>query len=169
MYVCPRDECRRPSLLVFGVVTRRSETTVDHVVVRLPRATAKPIDGLEEAIQRDRLEAWSCFFGGDVRAAAIMARAALQRAVRALGGTGQNLAAELDALHQDHKITQDLATLGHEIRIAGNDAAHPDTLGEVAASEVRESLEFVDEFLTYTLAVPARVKRRIERRSQDAD
>jgi hypothetical protein len=39
------------------------------------------------------------------------------------------------------------AKRAHETRIAGDDAAHPTTLGKIERAEAEESLAFMDEFL----------------------
>lgn len=50
------------------------------------------------------------------------------------------------------------------MRIAGDDAAHPEALGKVERGEAEESLQFLDEFLRHTIAMPARRVAREERR-----
>jgi hypothetical protein len=52
------------------------------------------------------------------------------------------------------------------VRIAGDDAAHPDTLGAVTAEEAQESLEFMDEFLRHTIAMPAKRAARQQARKE---
>ena len=42
------------------------------------------------------------------------------------------------------------------MRIDGNDAAHPDTLGEVTLNDAEQSLAFMDAFLRLAVALPAR-------------
>ena len=89
LYVCPRPECRKPTLVFFDA-TRYSRSPVlerppqVEKAGQLPRGTAQPIADLPPEIERDRLEAWSCLYGEDVRAAVIMGRAAVQRAARFL-------------------------------------------------------------------------------------
>jgi hypothetical protein len=53
----------------------------------------------------------------------------------------------------------------HETRIAGDDAAHPTTLGKVEQNETKESLDFMDEFLEHTIARPSRRESRKQARS----
>lgn len=165
LFVCPMDECRRPALLIFG--TWEDEGGYRHQLIgSYPRGTAKEMVGIREEVERDRAEAWSCFYGGDVRAAVIMGRAALQRAVRILGADGADLYAEIDDLLAKQVITRDLAKLAHEVRLAGNDAAHPATLGEVDRDAAEESLDFLDDFLRVTLVTPAKVSKRASERGR---
>lgn len=106
LYVCPRPECRKPTLVFFDA-TRYSRSPVlerppqVEKAGQLPRGTAQPIADLPPEIERDRLEAWSCLYGEDVRAAVIMGRAAVQRAARFLKADGAGLKAELRDLDEE--------------------------------------------------------------------
>jgi hypothetical protein len=113
------------------------------------------MDGLPDEIQRDHREAWSCFYGGDYRASVIMARAAVQRAVRSLEGTGGTLHAEIQDLATRGVITEFLRGWADEVRLGGNDAAHPEDLGEVTPDDAAECLRFMDAFLEHSIALPA--------------
>lgn len=167
LYVCPRPECRRPSLVFFDA-TRDSgplaPSSRAERIGQLPRGTAPPMEDLPPEIEGDRLEAWSCFYGGDLRAAIIMGRAAIQRAARRLKAEGDGLKAELQDLRNEGVITLELRKWADEVRIAGDDAAHPEELGEIEDAEAKESLEFMDEFLRHSVAMPARRRRREEAR-----
>jgi hypothetical protein len=118
--------------------------------------------GYSEAmpILDSRMEAWACLHGGCFRAAVIMARAAVQRAVRVIGADGGNLATEIDSLVGKGKITTELMEWAHAVRLDGNDAAHPDTLGDVSRNEAADSLDFMDAFLRFAVALPARRQTR---------
>jgi Domain of unknown function (DUF4145) len=63
-------------------------------------------------------------------------------------------------LHGTGKITSTLKEWADEVRIAGNDEAHPDTVGEVTREEALASLEFMDAFLSYAIALPAKREAR---------
>ena len=162
-FVCPLEGCRKPSLILFELM-EMGDGYQHQRLATFPRGSAQKLEGLSDSVARDRDEAWSCFYGGDVRAAVIMGRAALQRAVRELGAKGDNLLAEIDDLLAKQVITSSLAKLAHEVRLAGNDAAHPETLEDVDPEDANESLVFLDEFLTVTLSMPARVGARSARR-----
>lgn len=173
MYLCPRAACRRTSIAFFEL------SAGQYPFIRegpqfLPRGWAEAMPDLADEIQGDRMEAWSCFYGGDYRAAVVMGRAAVQRAVRKLLGrsaddVGGSLKADINALYAKQKITETLKDFAHETRIAGDDAAHPTTLGKVERDEARESLDFMDEFLEHTVALPARRAVRQQARSSAAD
>lgn len=169
LFVCPRDLCLRPSVLLFMVEREGGAgLLLFDVVEQHPRGRAEKMDGLPEAMQMDRLEAWSCFYGGDLRASVIMGRAAIQRAVRSLAATGGGLQAEINHLHETGKITKDLKEWADEVRIAGNDAAHPETLNEIDREDAAESLRFMEAFLESAIALPSRRDARSQARSQES-
>ena len=156
-FVCPRSECGRPSLVFLRVRTRVTERPIfEGILGQLPRGMPPPMEGLSDAIDSVRSEAWSCFHGGDFRAAVVMGRAAVQRAVRSLGGEGRDLYQEIDSLHAQEIVTKALKDWAHEVRLAGNDAAHPEELEEVSEDEAEESLTFMDDFLNFAVALPQR-------------
>jgi hypothetical protein len=81
-YLCPRETCRKPTLAFFTLKEERGNAYIKQGPTFIPRGQPTPMDGLPDEIQADRREAYSCFYGGDYRAAVIMGRAAIQRAVR---------------------------------------------------------------------------------------
>jgi len=163
-YLYPRSECKRPSLAFFELVEGRYPF-LSKGPSFVPRGQPQPMADLPEHIADDRDEAWSCFWGGDFRAAVIMGRAAVQRAVRQLDGKGAGLKAEINDLMQRSVITKTLKEFADETRIAGDDAAHPETLGKIEQEEAKESLDFMDEFLEHTIALPARRDARKQARA----
>lgn len=154
-YVCPREKCLRPSLAFFGLTDSLGDTYVSQGPVFIPRGQPTPMEGLPDDIQADRREAYSCFFGGDYRAAVIMGRAAIQRAVRKMQAKGAGLKEEVNDLAQRRIITLHLKQWADEVRIAGDDAAHPEDLGVIERDEADESLKFMDAFLEHGIAMPA--------------
>jgi Domain of unknown function (DUF4145) len=164
-YLCPREACFRPSIAFFRL--GHSAGGYHHLKgepVLIPRGQAQKMEGLSSAIETDRLEAWSCYYGGDYRAAIIMGRAAIQRAVRLLEAEGAGLKAEINDLAQRRKITEALRDAAHEVRISGDDAAHPEDLELVSSDEAKESLEFMDDFLAHAIAMPTRADARKQAR-----
>ena len=160
--ICPRPECRRASLVCISFRKGRYGLSGLEIAWQLPRGVAEEMEGLPEAIADVRHEAWSCFYGGDRRAAVVMGRAAVQRAVRTLGGQGHNLFQEIDDLHANHKVTSELRDWAHEVRLAAGEAAHPDEIGDVTVEEAKESLEWMDAFLEFAVALPERRRAKAE-------
>jgi hypothetical protein len=81
--------------------------------------------------------------------------------------TGDVLKAELQDLPNKGVITLELRKWADEVRIAGDDAAHPEELGEIEDAEAKESLEFMDVFLRHSVAMPERRRRREEARKAE--
>jgi hypothetical protein len=52
--------------------------------------------------------------------------------------------------------------MAHEVRIGANEAAHPEELGEVSAEEAKASLEWMDEFLRFAVALSEKRRRARE-------
>jgi hypothetical protein len=98
-----------------------------------------------------------------------MGRAAVQRAVRLMEAEGKDLKAGLADLVSKGKITQELRNWADEVRIAGNDAAHPEEMGSVSETEARSSLEFLDDFVRLSLVVPAKRAARAAARTATAE
>lgn len=166
-YVCPREQCLKPSIAFFWLRRdHHGDTYISEGPTFIPRGQPQPKEGLPDEIQEDRREAWSCYYGGDYRAAIIMGRASIQRAVRQLKGKGAGLKAEINDLAQRHKITDALRDAAHEVRISGDDAAHPEDLGVVTEDEAKDSLEFMDDFLEHAVAMPAKAEARKQARKQ---
>jgi Domain of unknown function (DUF4145) len=85
-----------------------------------------------------------------------MACAAVQRAARSLGAEGKTIFDEINDLRTKGLVTEELKDWAHEVRLAAREAAHPEELGDVTADEARESLRFMDAFLEFAVALPAR-------------
>lgn len=157
-FVCPREECHMPSLIFMELYEEHGQTWAHKPIGQLPRGTAQVMEELGEHLDELRREAWSNHHGGAFRSAVVMARAAVQRGVRQLGGEGPNLYKEIDDLHEKSIITTDLKDWAHEVRLAAAEAAHPEELGSVSEQDAAESLAFMDAFLEYAIALPARRK-----------
>jgi hypothetical protein len=67
----------------------------------------------------------------------------------------------IDALAGAGRLTSDLRDWAHEVRIAGNDAAHD--IAPFTPEEADELLGFTDLYLTYVYSLPGRLKERRER------
>jgi hypothetical protein len=131
-----------------------------------PLASARPWPELPSGIADDHQEAWSCHLAGLHRASILMARSALQRTVRHLGASGRNLKGELDDLADSGKITRQLRDNADDVRLTGNDVAHPDELTAVSGGDAEASLEFLDDFLRTTVVIPEHQKARADSRGK---
>jgi Domain of unknown function (DUF4145) len=117
-FVCGNHKCRGPSVVFMEFMYDMGDTSHEKIVGQLPRGKATAMEGLPEPLERVRSEAWSCYYGGDHRAAVVMGRAAVQRAVRTLGGEGRDLFHEIDSLYARGVVTEELKEWAHDVRLA---------------------------------------------------
>lgn len=164
--------CENASLFIWWLPSSDADSLVlEHV---WPTRRASEMDDLHSEVEMDRLEAWNSYLHGQHRASILMARSALQRGVRYLlrehdgalrkDDREPSLFSELDLLVDRRIITPQIRANVDEVRLAGNDVAHPEELGEISQQDAEDSLAFLDDFLQTTLAVPARQRKRQEDR-----
>ena len=164
VYQCPG--CEMATLFEFQFFRVFNEPRAA-LLRSFPIAAAIPWDELPDELRLDHVEAWSCHLAGQYRAATLVARGVLQKAVRLLTKVRGNLKEELDALVTEGTITQQLRLGADEVRLTGNEAAHPEELQVVSESEAADSLAFLDDFLQSVVVLPRRQKTRAGKRSAD--
>jgi hypothetical protein len=102
-----------------------------------------------------------------------MARAVVEATAKQHGITTGNLLSKIDRLAQKGVISELMKEAAHEIRFAGNDAAHGDLAAQgITREDSVEVLGLIDEILHRVYQEPVRVervrKRREERRGAEA-
>ena len=109
-----------------------------------------------------RVETWD--------AAAIMARSALQFAVRDKGAVGKGLYAQIEDLANKGILHPLMKDRSHEVRELGNDSAHPHTEAPATApQDARDIVQFLDFLLLYLYDLPKRVSDYRQRRDKAPD
>jgi hypothetical protein len=99
-------------------------------------------------------------------AAAVMARSALQVALREHGAQGKSLRAEIDDLAARGILPPHMKEWAHELRELANESAHPDpTADKSGAEDVRDIIEFLDFLLQYLYNLPHEIQQYRQRRS----
>ena len=161
IYNCPG--CGQGSLFLFQTFMTLGEHHAS-LLEQAPTARAIELEGLPPEIQADRLEAINSYLNGQYKAAVLMGRSALQRAVRILDPTRSSLNAELDNLADQGIITRQLRANADEVRLLGNDAAHPEELGSVTEDDAKDAIVFLNDFLQTTIVIPARQQARASAR-----
>jgi hypothetical protein len=156
--------CERASLFVFQTFIVMNERVAD-LMETFPAARGRKKELLPDDVQRDWLEAMNCLLDAQYRAATLMARSALQRAVRGLHTFRGSLNQELDNLVKEGLITKQLRANADEVRLTGNDVAHPEDLGTISKSDAHDSLVFLSDFLETSVVVPERQRRRADARA----
>jgi hypothetical protein len=86
----------------------------------------------------------------------------IQSSAIALKAAGGRLIDQIDDLFEVGKITESLKDFAHEVRLTGNDGAHPDKDGLVNVTEADSSaiIEFTREYLHHVYVMPAKLKAR---------
>ena len=91
-------------------------------------------------------------------AAALMARSALQLALRRHDAKGKTLKQEIDDLANQGLLPPIIKEWSHEVRDLGNDMAHPEP-GQQAISpqDARDVVKFLDFLLDYLYTIPHQI------------
>lgn len=137
-----------------------SRDTHDYRIVPWPRQTLRFPEYWPPEVGRFWLQAKRSLEGNNLDAAAVMARSALQVAVRLNGATGNNLKQEIDSLGVKGLLPPVMIEWSHEVRELGNDSAHPDS-GNAgpSARDATDIVEFLTTMLTFLYQLPHEISR----------
>jgi hypothetical protein len=116
-------------------------------------------------IASDYLEGIRCRFVNAYRATVVMCRRALQASAIAMGANKDaKLNAQIKELFTKGKITETLRDFATEVRLVGNDGAHPDPDGleNIGEKDADDILVFTAQYFTYVYVMPAKLKARRE-------
>jgi Domain of unknown function (DUF4145) len=126
----------------------------------------KPDDSVDEAvppaIREDFAEALRCRWVKAYKATVTMCRRAIQSSVLDLGATDKKLVEQIDELAKKGKLTESLRDYAHEVRLTGNDGAHPDKDGlkDVSEKDADDIIAFTRHFFDNVYVTPARLAAR---------
>jgi hypothetical protein len=110
-------------------------------------------------------EAHRCRSINALRAAVAMARAVVEATAKDKGVDTGNLMTKIDALATAGVISEAMKDAAHEIRFAGNEAAHGDlAAGAISEEDALEVLGLMDAILLRVYQEPAQVERVRQRR-----
>jgi uncharacterized protein DUF4145 len=136
-------------------------------VLPWPIAKADPSENWPDAVQRFWTQAHESLKGENWDAAAVMARSALQFAMRDKGATKGNLYTEIEDLANKGTLHPLMKDWSHEVRELGNDSAHPDPNAQpTEAEDARDIVQFLDFLLTYLYDLPKHISDYRQRRKQ---
>lgn len=112
-----------------------------------------------EIVGRPWIEAHRSLNDENWSAAAIMARTALQAALRDRGAGGRNLKEEIEGFAAQGLLPPLMRDWSHEVREVGNDSTHP-TPGKAGTSpkDARDIVVFLDYLLEYFYDLPERIR-----------
>jgi hypothetical protein len=152
-WVC--DNCDHP---VCGV--NRMETGFTELFVWPETVAYWSYDDVPEVIASTASEARQSLGAKAPRAAVAMATAVVEATAKDKGITSGNLQAKIDRLRADEHISEAMKEAAHEIRFAGNGAAHGDILNEpISLEAAKEIVELMDAILERVYQEPAKVAR----------
>ncbi len=102
-------------------------------------------------------------------AAVVMARSALQAALRDQGASGDNLKKDIDGLAEKGVLPPVMRDWSHQIRQLGNKSAHPDPEQEPPSGQDAQDLaSFLDFFLECSYSLPHRIQQYRGRAKDDS-
>ena len=120
-----------------------------------PAPLPKPTDqSIPEAIRKDLDEAKICFSSAAFRAAAVMARRAMQVSALDKGAKTDKLVLQIAELKNSGQITTHLKDWADAVRWVGNDAAHPNGT-PVTKEDAEDVLHLAEQFLHVLYVAPA--------------
>ena len=92
-------------------------------------------------------------------AAAVMARSALQLALRNKNASGNNLKQEIDDLVANGILAPIMKEWADQIRLLGNESAHPDPVQVIDPQDARDVVEFLRFLLEYLYTFPHQIQQ----------
>lgn len=117
-------------------------------------------------IQRNWLQAHKSMASENWDAAAVMARTAMQAALRHQSATGRNLLEEINSLGTAGVLPPLMIDWSHEVRLLGNTATHPDPNDPgITSEDAQDIVEFLDYLLEYLYDLPKRIQTYRDRRN----
>lgn len=119
--------------------------------------------GIPTGITEDFKEALRCRWVNAFRATVTMCRRVIQAScLEKKADAKKKLTAQIDELASKGLITQPLRQFAHEVRLEGNDGAHPDPdgLNDVTETDADEIIAFTREYLHHVYVMPAMLARR---------
>ena len=85
------------------------------------------------------------------RAAAALLRLALQELCKTLECEGDNLRKQIERLAESKKVSSDVIQAADMVRLVGNDALHPDRVGDVDLENATDVVEDLFEFVNWVV------------------
>ena len=155
------ESCKNFVLVVAHRNTNHQACVLDDVF-----PLGKPNDWVDvnvpKEIAADFSEALRCHFIKSYRASVVMCRRAIQSSSIELKAKGGRLIDQIDDLFSSGKITEALKDFAHEVRLTGNDGAHPDKdgLADVGEQDSNDIIDFTREYLHHVYIMPAKLKAR---------
>lgn len=140
------------------VLWSAGDTVHDYRVQPWPLKIDRAPEHYPEAIGRFWLQAKRNLRDRNWDAAAVMARSALQLALRSNGAMGTNLKQEIDDLASKGILPPLMREWSHNVRELGNDSAHPNPDQEpTSPRDASDIVGFLDFLLQYLYTLPKKI------------
>lgn len=150
----------------FGFGTRCLH---DYRVMPWPLGKPKAPENWPKNVGRFWEQAHDSARNENIDAALVMARSALQSALRHMGSKGENFSKEIDSLSTQGILPKIIAEWSHEIRLIANESAHPEEIvAPPQKSEVKEVLDFLDFMFVYLFDLPTDIQKLRKSRTDRA-
>lgn len=145
--------------------------TNGYLLETFPNQLPKPIDEkTPEFLIKDLKEAYDCFSVSAYRATAVLARRALQKCCIEKGAPDKKLIEQVQWLLDNQIITKDLKEWAEEVRLTGNDCAHPPKKIEeemiVPKDDAEDILLLLEKFVDVLYIAPQIAQERRDAREQ---
>lgn len=150
----------------FFVLVKRFNGLIQNIY---PSPLPKPLDNeTPDFLKKDLEEAYTCFSVAAYRATGVLARRALQLCCIEKGAPDGTLQDQIDWLLDKQIITKELKDWAHEVRLTGNDAAHPpkdiNKDIEISKEDAEDILLLLEKFIDVLYIAPSLAEERRKKR-----
>jgi len=136
----------------------------DYAVLPWPIKFERYPDHWPESVGRYWLQAKKNILAENWDASAVMARSALQAALRDYKAVGKNLKQEIDDLAEKGILPPIMKEWSDQVRELGNVSAHPNpSQGPTDSQDAKDIVHFMDFLLEYLYDLPHRIRKYKER------
>jgi len=136
-----------------------SSTMHDYRVLPWSLRVEKYPDHWPESVGRFWIQARRSLTDENWDASALMARSALQSALREQNAKGKNLKQEIDDLEEKGILPLIIKDWAHNVRALGNEAAHPQADQEPTnPQDAKDIVNFLDFLLEYLYTLPKKIR-----------
>lgn len=137
------------------------------VVRQYPGPFSRPPSETPDDVAASYISAQRCLWAGSPDGAAVLCRRALEIAARQQGIQAGNLIQMIEALGKQGKLSADLVSLGHGIRVLGNEGAHfsGQAFRGLSDADAESVIKFTEAFLNGLYSIPALAKKAAGRRA----
>ena len=161
-YKC--ENCAGYVMVIWSA--NRSRSIHDYYVLPYPLETTKYPEHWPDEIGRYWLQARRNIQSENWDAAAIMARSALQAALRDKNANGSTLKQEIDDLAAKGILAPIMKEWANQIRLLGNESAHPNPAQVIDPQDARDIMEFLNFLLEYLYTFPYKIQQYQERQNE---